>query len=590
MRTIAHVTHEAVQKIGGIGAVLEGLLTSKAYRDQNYRSILIGPYFAGQGGPDHRLGASGEVLYSSMDGITKHPASEALDSVRRHFHVGIIYGHRTFSNPHNGARVSPEVLLIDISHIDTNKINNFKWQLWDAYGIDSSQYEDSWEYEQYVRLAQPALAILRALDAAGPDNECVIFSHEFMGMPTALAGQLDPSGFFRTVFYAHEVSCMRRIVEQHAGHDVTFYNVLSAAMQNGHYVDDVFGSQDRYFRHALVKASAQCNKIFAVGDYVAKELRFIGPDFAEADIDITYNGIPSESITLKEKGVSQSHLKDYAEVLLGDRPDYVFTHVTRCVTSKGLWRNIRVLEHLEPAFRKQGKSAVLFVLSTEVPSRDPNDIRAMERWWRWPVAHREGDPDLSGGEALFYQGVQEFNARSRQIKIVYVNQFGWERALCGNRMPANMQFADIRRGSDVEFGQSIYEPFGIAQLESLTFGGICVISEVCGCAGFVDRVTGGQQVPNVIIGDYCNLGSVDMTEKELLAIDREKRDSLERQVAGTIAKRLLEVLPRDDASTESLLVSGYALAQQMSWEVVAKENVLPGVEAICRRWPRVHVA
>ena len=46
-----------------------------------------------------------------------------------------------------------------------------------------------------------------------------------------------------------------------------------------------------------------------------------------------------------------------------------------------------------------------------------------------------------------------------------------------------MSFLDIRRGSDVEFGQSIYEPFGIAMLEPLTYGAICVISSVCGCAG-----------------------------------------------------------------------------------------------------------
>ena len=31
MKSVVHVTHEAVQKIGGIGAVLHGLLTSKAY-------------------------------------------------------------------------------------------------------------------------------------------------------------------------------------------------------------------------------------------------------------------------------------------------------------------------------------------------------------------------------------------------------------------------------------------------------------------------------------------------------------------------------------------------------------------------------
>ena len=32
MKTVVHVTHEAVQKIGGIGAVLHGLITSKVYR------------------------------------------------------------------------------------------------------------------------------------------------------------------------------------------------------------------------------------------------------------------------------------------------------------------------------------------------------------------------------------------------------------------------------------------------------------------------------------------------------------------------------------------------------------------------------
>ena len=45
MRTIAHVTHEAVQKVGGIGAVLQGLLTSKAYQAVDQRTSLIGPLF-----------------------------------------------------------------------------------------------------------------------------------------------------------------------------------------------------------------------------------------------------------------------------------------------------------------------------------------------------------------------------------------------------------------------------------------------------------------------------------------------------------------------------------------------------------------
>ena len=45
MQTAVHVTHEAIQKIGGIGAVLEGLLTSRAYLAEVPRNILVGPYW-----------------------------------------------------------------------------------------------------------------------------------------------------------------------------------------------------------------------------------------------------------------------------------------------------------------------------------------------------------------------------------------------------------------------------------------------------------------------------------------------------------------------------------------------------------------
>ncbi len=43
-QTVVHVTHEAIQKIGGIGAVLQGLLTSKVYLQAAPRNILVGPF------------------------------------------------------------------------------------------------------------------------------------------------------------------------------------------------------------------------------------------------------------------------------------------------------------------------------------------------------------------------------------------------------------------------------------------------------------------------------------------------------------------------------------------------------------------
>jgi hypothetical protein len=590
-RTIAHVTHEAIYKVGGIGAVLEGLLTSEPYRAADFRTILIGPLFPSEGGLETRLGEEGEVLYSSLDGHTRHHMADALNHVRREFQVEIVYGHRTFTNPHTGVRVTPEVVLIDVSRIDLEQLNTFKAGLWEVFGIDSLRYEHSWEYDLYVKLAQPALAALRALGAARAPGQCVIMAHEFMGLPTALASEFDPGDAFRTVFYAHEVATVRPIIEHHPGHDLTFYNVLDRALSRSRYIDDVFGSQDHYYRHALVKAAAHCDRILAVGDYVERELRFLGPGMAQAAVDITYNGIPAEEITLAEKLASRERLRDYAETLLGDRPDHVFTHVTRNVTSKGLWRDFRVLEHLEQAFRRENRSAVLFVLSTELPARSPDEILRMEAEWGWPLVHREKGPDLSYGEAAFYAGVQHFNARARQIKIVFVNQFGWSKRLLGGGAPAGSELLDIRRGTDVEFGQSIYEPFGISQLEPLTYGGICVVSQVCGCAGLVRHIAGRDTAPNVIVADYEHLDvPVKREEADWLGLGRKERHEHEVRVAAGVAAALLQALPVGMPALERLLETGCELASRMSWDVIARRFILPAIDAACPPRSQIRVA
>ena len=484
METLVHVTHEAIQKIGGIGAVLQGLFTSRPYIDKVHRNIIIGPYWPTDMTGEQRLGPTGEVLYSSLDNIARTPLVQQFREVEQRYNVNVIYGRRRYSEKATAVTSSPEVLLIDVSRMDAQKIGEFKFLCWENFGVESSRYEDIYDFEQYMRIAPVAIAMLYALGACGLEP-CVVLSHEYMGIGTCLAAILEGSkANFRTIFYAHEVATMRRIVESQPGHDTMFYNVMRVAMTQGNFVDDVFGDQNDFYKHHLLKTVRFFDEIFAVGDFVQKEFRFLGPDFITMDSQLAYNGVPCWQISVDDKMHSRQKLKQYCKNLLKFEPDYVFTHVTRLVPSKGLWRDLHVLEHLEPILRKNNETAILFTLSTEIPGRRPEDIRRMEQMHKWPVAHREGLPDLSGGEAAYYQGVQEFNACSRNIKVIFVNQFGWEQKLCGTRMPADMEFMDIRKGSDVEFGQSIYEPFGIAQVEPISFGGICVFSNVCGCAGF----------------------------------------------------------------------------------------------------------
>jgi glycosyltransferase involved in cell wall biosynthesis len=586
MHTVVHVTHEAVQKIGGIGAVLQGLLTSKHYLANTRRNILVGPYWhTGEEG-EQRLGSAGEVLYSSLDGINRTPLGTALREIENTFGVGIVYGRRKFSDKDTGVTAVPEILLIDVSRYEPAKIGFFKFRLWEKFGVNSARYDHIWDYEQWMRLAEPTIAALKVMGAANVTNPAVILSHEYMGMPTVMAAILEgEAGGFRSIFYAHEVATMRRIVEHHNGHDTMFYNAMKLALPNGHHVEDVFGPQDDFYKHALIRNVKYCDEIFGVGDYVLKEFRFMGESFAHVDASLAYNGVPHFKIDLEEKMRSRNKLRKYCSTLLGFEPDFVFTHVTRLVPSKGMWRDLKVLQQVENELRPRNESAVLFVLSTEGLGRRPDDILRMERDYEWPVSHREGSPDLSGGEAHYYQGVQAFNARSRNTKVIYLNQFGFDRRACGNNMPIDMEFMDIRKGSDVEFGQSIYEPFGIAQVEPISFGGICVYTSICGCAGFVRKAAqqAGVTMPdgtfqNVIEADYTNLPDHLLREDKLLGVGKAEREAVELIEAKRIAGELVKRLPVTPREFEPFIERGQKVADYMSWDAVTKEYIIPGIE------------
>jgi len=200
MQTVVHVTHEAIDKIGGIGAVLHGLFTSRVYLDQISRNILVGPFWPTDASGESRLGSDGEVLYSSLDSLFRSPLAARFREIEQTYSVGIVYGRRKFVEKATGVISTPEVLLFDVSHFDARKLGEFKYELWKRFGLDSSKYDHVYDFDQYVRLAQPAIAALHALGATTSVEPCVILSHEYMGIPTALASIMEEeSTNFRTI-------------------------------------------------------------------------------------------------------------------------------------------------------------------------------------------------------------------------------------------------------------------------------------------------------------------------------------------------------------------------------------------------------
>ncbi|MBA7557856.1 hypothetical protein ES705_50634 [subsurface metagenome] len=162
-----------------------------------------------------------------------------------------------------------------------------------------------------------------------------MLSHEYMGMPTVLKAVLSGDDNVKTVFYAHEVASVRPIVECEPGHDTMFYNVMERASKKGQILEEVFPQCRTNFKHSLVKAARYCDHVFCVGDYIVKELHFLDEHFGRMGIDLVYNGIPAEPISLEEKHTSRNILRGYAKNLLGSEPTWTFTHVARPVLSKG---------------------------------------------------------------------------------------------------------------------------------------------------------------------------------------------------------------------------------------------------------------
>jgi len=83
MMNIVHVTHEAVHKMGGIGTVLEGLLTCSEYAASVQRTLLLCPLFSRDGDVESRLGEGGDVQYSSLDGRVDHPLAPTFHDIQR---------------------------------------------------------------------------------------------------------------------------------------------------------------------------------------------------------------------------------------------------------------------------------------------------------------------------------------------------------------------------------------------------------------------------------------------------------------------------------------------------------------------------
>ncbi len=575
MKVAVHITHEAATKIGGIGAVIDGVCTARSYANFYDRTLLYGPLFSLGGDLSQDLGQVGQILFSSRNGKGYGSLGEKLREVSAKYGVDIVYGKRVLSDPSATDKpATVDVCLVGIHTMSQMEIAKFKYDLWQNYGIQSDLYANNWDYEQYLRIAVPYLEILEALYGKGA--EFVHFAHEYMGMPCALSiSDVRDSKRHETAFVAHEISTARFVVESHIGHDITFYNILRRH-RSGKSLEEVFGSQKSNPRNELVKLAVYLDHILTVSDLVREEYLFLVPDAPPEKVITVYNGVPVRPLSFAEKKKSCERIRQYVDNLFNFSPDVILTHVSRLVISKGIWRDISLLYSLDRLFDSMDLKGAYILLSTFVATgRTPEDILRMEEGYGWPVMHREGWPDLVGMEVEIYRYLELFNSRSKAIKGIFINQFGFDQRRCGSRVPEGAGFMDLRAASDAELGLSAYEPFGIAEIETIPFGGTAVLSSSCGCASRIEETFASAPIRPFCTVDFI-AAAAGMTAESLRNLTKDERNTIERSLLSEHARSILDVLPTTKEKRMAYLENALEYASELSWENAARGYLLGG--------------
>ncbi|MCC7492834.1 MAG: hypothetical protein IT204_10820 [Fimbriimonadaceae bacterium] len=671
MRRIAvHSTHEAADKLGGIGTVLQGILPEPAYGAAYQRTLLVGVYpFPTEGSviDDEALRAARgwSVKFDSQLPRRGGALAQRLLQVAERYGVRLVYGTRRFgkeleiptlvASPQGVRRALVDsyrrrlraLLAVDLEVFDdfpavTDRVDRRLERLllpghetadvperlivdahgepfpggvaWsdgraifpplaalDAFSGDGRANKYLLEL-QYHTFAAPALweatcAVLAewAPGAGGYDPEAVdLYAHDWLGVPLWWASRVAENRVRRTVYIAHEARIFRLLAEgalhdraallravcHPEGYDAALYPHLAKALERGWDLATMYPGTVGFpdiFHHTINREAAHFDRVIAVGPLVRDELEVsLRPQPAPA-VSCCPNGIPSAAVTVDQAWAARQRLAAVVEQAVGFVPDVIFSGVMRCELSKAPWRNIGLLRRCAERFPHL-KAALLW-LSAPKPRPTAAQVQRWSRSWNWPLDHRGGaGGDLRPEEEGLWRAADLLNRdHPGQAALLYINQFGWGREVLGALDPRDATFGDLRTGSDVELGLSIYEPFGIAVLEPFCAGTVCVVSDACGCA----RHLASLGLLDLVVEAPFTRHDLPPREVDSAALREIETDAYDAVLDAVVARLGLAGGPVDAARWQQLraarLEAAQAVIGQLSWGQAVEQYLLPAV-------------
>jgi hypothetical protein len=87
MKIAVHITHESVEKLGGIGAVINGVSLTKAFQKFFDKTVIYGPLFELPRNAISKIEHGGKVLFSSYDKYDTNKYSEVFADIINKYNV-----------------------------------------------------------------------------------------------------------------------------------------------------------------------------------------------------------------------------------------------------------------------------------------------------------------------------------------------------------------------------------------------------------------------------------------------------------------------------------------------------------------------
>lgn len=241
---VFEVSWEVCNKVGGINTVLatKAVQMLKNYGDGYY---LIGPYLESSAKnqfEEHKPGPELQAIFDSLAG----------EGIHCHFGRWLIDGE-------------PKVILTDFSALWQN-VNQYKWELWDAYQVDS--LNASREFDEPVVWGYAVARLLQRIRETFKNEKIVGHFHEWLAGSALLFAK--KFGFeLAAVFTTHATTLGRSL----AFSNVDFYTAI----------EEIDAQKEAYHygipaKHLLERAAAnRCDIFTTVSEITGVECdRFLG--------------------------------------------------------------------------------------------------------------------------------------------------------------------------------------------------------------------------------------------------------------------------------------------------------------------------